>query len=123
MHIKKRTKVLLGVLTAWPIVYTVFFIVTLISFILTGFKEPGTDGMPPMLKVIIALHILTMLVIIGLAVFYIVFIFKTDYVEESKKTFWVVVIFIGNMIAMPIFWYLYIWRMPAKEKTNPEFQE
>jgi hypothetical protein len=37
-------------------------------------------------------------------------VFRNDQVEKDKKVLWAVVIFMGNMIAMPIYWYLYIWK-------------
>jgi hypothetical protein len=40
---------------------------------------------------------------------YIVNVFKNDRVSKDKKALWVVVLFLGNMIAMPVYWYLYIW--------------
>jgi hypothetical protein len=38
----------------------------------------------------------------------IVYLFRTNRVPQPKKALWAVVLFMGNMIAMPIFWYLYI---------------
>ncbi|NLG84554.1 MAG: hypothetical protein GX493_08130 [Firmicutes bacterium] len=43
---------------------------------------------------------------------YIVNVFNTDLVDKDKKALWAVVLFFGNIIAMPIYWYLYIWREP-----------
>jgi hypothetical protein len=37
-------------------------------------------------------------------------VFRNDRVDKDKKVLWAVVLFMGNMIAMPIYWYLYIWR-------------
>jgi hypothetical protein len=41
---------------------------------------------------------------------YIRYLFKTDTVPKDKKALWAVVLFLGNMISMPIFWYLYVWK-------------
>jgi hypothetical protein len=43
-------------------------------------------------------------------------VFRNDHVDKDKKVLWAVVLFMGNMIAMPIYWYLYIWR---EEKGSP----
>ena len=56
------------------------------------------------------LHLLTMLEILVLLVIYIVHVFKTDSVPQDKKALWAVVLFLGNMLAMPVYWYLYIWK-------------
>mgnify|MGYP001496655692 CR=1 FL=1 len=50
----------------------------------------------------------------ALIVSYIVCLFKTSNVPNDKKPLWAVVIFMGHFLAMPIFWYLYVWR--------PQFQ-
>jgi hypothetical protein len=54
-----------------------------------------------------------MLAIMALTVFYIVNVFRNERVDKDKKVLWAVVLFMGNMIAMPIYWYLYIWKEPA----------
>lgn len=46
----------------------------------------------------------------ALTVFYMVNVFRNDRVEKDKKVLWAVVIFMASVIAMPIYWYLYIWR-------------
>jgi hypothetical protein len=54
----------------------------------------------------------------GLTVFYMVNVFRNDRVDKDKKVLWAVVIFMGNMIAMPIYWYLYIWREETELPDN-----
>jgi len=56
------------------------------------------------------MHIATMLEIMGLLVVYIVHLFKTDRVPKDQKALWAVVIFLGSVLAMPVYWYLYIWK-------------
>jgi hypothetical protein len=66
------------------------------------------------------LQFLTILLIFGLIAFYLVHIFKTDRVSQDKKALWAVVICLGNAFAMPIYWYLYIWRdVKQVHTTNP----
>ncbi len=72
----------------------------------------GEPGPPPLIALILPLHLFTMLAVMGLMVFYIVNVFRNDRVDKDKKALWAVVLFMGNMIAMPIYWYLYIWREP-----------
>ena len=69
--------------------------------------------------VIFPLHLLTMLWIMALTVFYMVNVFRNDRVEKDKKVLWAVVLFMGNMIAMPIYWYLYIWKEPSVSVPGP----
>lgn len=108
---QKPTKVILGVATLWPIVYVFLFMALFFSAILFG---PGPaesgSGTHPLMALFVGVHLLTMLLILALTVFYIVDIFRNERVEKDKKALWAVVIFLGNVIAMPIYWYLYIWK-------------
>jgi len=105
----KTIKLLLGLLTVWPFAYLILFFVVILSMIFFAGAEPGA-GPPPAIALIFPLHILTMLVSLALTVFYMVNVFRNDRVEKDKKVLWAVVLFLGNAIAMPIYWYLYIWK-------------
>jgi hypothetical protein len=58
---------------------------------------------------------------IGLLVFYIRHVFQNDRMQEDRKMLWAVVLFLGNALAMPIYWYLYIWKdaeMPERSSST-----
>jgi hypothetical protein len=118
---KKPGKILLGLGTLWPFVYMILFFVFIFSSFLFMSGSRGQESGPPFLFVLIfPIHLLTMLWIMGLTVFYMVNVFKNDRVDKDKKVLWAVVLFMGNMIAMPIYWYLYIWReAPAEGVPAP----
>jgi len=106
----RAAKIILGIATRWPIAYMALFaFVVLSQFFLLSSKEGLLPSSQTWFSVLIALHFLTMLWIIVLLIIYIADVFKNDRVAMEKKTLWAVVLFMGNMIAMPIYWYLYIW--------------
>lgn len=105
----KTIKLLLGLITLWPFAYLILFFLTIFSAVFFGIAETGA-GPPRAIALILPLHLLTMLIIAALTVFYIVNVFRNDRVEKDKKVLWAVVLFMGNVIAMPIYWYLYIWK-------------
>ena len=108
---QKPTKVLLGVATLWPIVYVFLFMAFFFSAIFFGpGPAPSGSGTQPLMVLFVGVHLLTMVLILALTVFYIVDIFRNQRVDKDKKALWAVVIFMGNAIAMPIYWYLYIWK-------------
>lgn len=115
----KTVKLLLGLATVWPVAYMFLFFVFIFSTILSGGGNPVN---PPMEFVLVfVLHLFTMLVIAALTIFYIVNVFRNERVEKDKKVLWAVVLFLGSLIAMPVYWYLYIWK-PAPEApmfSNP----
>ena len=110
----KPIKIALLLVSLWPFLYVILFF---IFFISTAFYIGASDGkgadLPIGFAIIFCLHVLTMLLIMALTVFYMVNVFRNDRVEKDKKVLWAVVLFMGNMIAMPIYWYLYIWKEPA----------
>ena len=109
---KKTTKILLAIATVFPFLYMIFFFVVIFSSIFFAPRDGSSEGgvFTILFMVIFPLHLITMLLILGLTIFYMVNVFKNDRVDKDKKVLWAVVIFMGNMIAMPVYWYLYIWR-------------
>jgi|SRR5436190_4885669 len=102
---KQSSKVMLAAATIWPFVYMLLFMgVAFFAFV------AGNNGPSIIWTIIIPLHLLTMLMIIGLTAFYIVNVFRNERVGKDMKVLWAVVIFMGSIFAMPVYWYLYIWR-------------
>ena len=111
----KTSKILLAAATLYPFLYMVFFFIAIFS----TFPARGS-GVPALMTFIIPLHLLAMLSVMALTAFYIVNIFRNERVEKDKKPLWAVVIFMGSIFAMPVYWHLYIWREsePARATAN-----
>lgn len=107
---KKSIAILWGLLTFLPFIYFIYF-----ASVVSGL-EPAQNAVEAEAEFnsIFRLHVLNMLLIASLIISYIVYLFKTDRVAKDKKALWAVVLFIGNMFAMPVFWFLYVWR-PTQE--------
>ncbi len=126
LTLSRPIKVLIGALTIWPIVYVFFFVgfIALSIFAISdgvSTRLPATnDGPPIWFAVLMVLHLGTMAIGLAVMAFYIVYLFKTDRVEEGRKALWAVVLFMGGPIAQPIFFWLYIWpeRWPATEPPS-----
>ena len=113
----KGRKITLAIFTAWPFLYMILFMSTIFGMMFSDFSGGGHSSGPPTIMIIIfPLHFITMIEIFVLLAIYIIHVFKTDRVPQDKKALWAVVLFLGNMIAMPIYWYLYIWK-ESKEST------
>jgi len=104
----------LAVFTIWPILYMILFMGAMFTMMALSFSGTSPSSEPPIMMIILPLHFLTMLEIFVMIIIYIIHIFKTEKVPQDKKALWAVVIFLGNMIAMPIYWYLYIWKQEAE---------
>ena len=126
MTISKPVKLLVGALSVWPFVYLVLFV----GFVATsvfwiGQTEADESGLVPIaFGLVFVVHFATILSIFGLTIFYVVFLFKTDRVPQEKKALWAVVLVLGNMLANPVFYYLYVWpdEWPGLDADSPERQ-
>ncbi|MCL5093750.1 MAG: hypothetical protein M1355_01315 [Patescibacteria group bacterium] len=113
----KPSKIFLGLATIWPVIYMFIFM----AFIFSQIFIAQISGGEPALEIfffIFILHFLTIIEIFVLLIIYVRDVFKNPAIIQEKKTLWAVVLFLGNMIAMPVYWYLYIWQEPAKNPNS-----
>ena len=114
MKLTKSRKIAIGVLTVWPILYIFIFM----FYTLAGHFLEGSQGWRGRLFPIISvLHHFTIFWIVPLIVFYLYYLFKTDKVPKNEKALWAAVIIVGNMLTMPVFWFLYIWKDPKTSNS------
>jgi len=112
----KPAKIALAVASIWPFIWMLIFFLFIFGTMFFMSTSPAHDehrGMPLPIIIFFAGHVLTILWMFALTAFYIVFLFRTDRVAQDKKALWAVVLFLGNILAFPVFWYLYIWKEPA----------
>lgn len=64
-----------------------------------------------------AAHFLTILLMLGLMPLYIVLAVKDERHDQTTRIIWVVLFCTVNMFAMPVYWYLYLWRQPRPPNT------
>jgi hypothetical protein len=113
---KKPAKIALAIASIWPLVWVVLFfcfVFGMMFFFSSTPKSGGVSrGMPLAVILFFSAHFLTMLLMFALTAFYIVYLFRTDRIAQDKKALWAIVLFMGNILAFPVFWYLYIWKEP-----------
>ena len=112
----KGLKLLLGAATLWPLLYTGIFAGFWLSMMLRMFSGQSPVAAVPVsiggMGTLFGLHCLTMVWMAALLVVYISDLFRNPRVRPEQKALWAVVLFLGNIIAMPVYWSLYIWREP-----------
>lgn len=57
--------------------------------------------------------------IVATLIFYLAYLFKTDHVSTKERPSWAAALIIGNIVAMPIFWYRYVWQTIQSSHPNP----
>jgi hypothetical protein len=107
-------KLFLGAVTLLPLAYMAY------SFwlVLSSFGSGGPVHDEQQFNHLFKLHMATMALLFGLLVFYVIHLFRTSAVPNDKKALWAVVLFFGNIPAMIVYWFLYIWR--AQPHTTSE---
>jgi hypothetical protein len=79
-------------------------------------------------NVLFRVHIAAMVLIWTLIASYIIYIFRTEHVPKEKKALWAVVLFMGSIVAMPVFWVIYVWKplqvvKSAEQSVQPDRRE
>lgn len=96
-------RAVVGALSAWPIVYMVFFFLSIFATVGAG----GPMRVP--MEMLFGLHIATMAVIFGLLIFYVVHAAKNPSLTKEWRIIWIIVLLHGGFIAAPVYWYLHVW--------------
>jgi hypothetical protein len=60
-----------------------------------------------------AVHLFTILLMIGLMPFYVILAVKNERLDQTMRIVWLVLLCTLGLLANPIYWYLYIWRNPS----------
>jgi hypothetical protein len=97
----------LGVFTAWPPLWAIILCCADIAMKMSGVSNPGQE--PSFFAIVIGLHCLTTLETLILFAIYNRHLFKSGRVPQDKRALWAVVLLLGNIVAMPFYWYFYIW--------------
>ncbi len=108
----KILKVIWLVLSLAPLVYMIYFMRLIFRLTPSSVNEVDFDS-------VFRLHMSMILYSWLFISTYIIYIFKSSAVPQEKKALWAVVIFMGNMVSMPIFWCLYVWRSHVPSKQTP----
>ena len=119
MRITKPVAILIGLATAWPIFYIFIFFAVIFGSFMRGTSPRAPGGTFESFQVLMIAHFGTMLVMAGLLTFYIVHVFKNPALAGDRRVLWAVVLFLGNFIAMPIYWFLFVWREAPRNLAPP----
>lgn len=116
-------KTLLGILTAWPLAYALIFMAAaMVMVALTAggrpLRAPGAE--PPLwLTLLLVLHVGTMLLWLGLTVFYAVHALRSPRMPGSQRVLWVLLVVVGAFFAQLVYWYLFIRSEPGAPMAPP----
>lgn len=104
---KKTGAILLGLLAIEPALYVVFFMLFIFSHFLT--MSIGTDTFEN-IKYIFPFHFLTMILSVGMMIYFAIHALQSKLIESDKRIIWVLVLFFGNIYALPIYWFFFVFK-------------
>lgn len=122
MTLSRNRVVTLGVLTVLPALCLVVLLGAFVALFVSPERLP--EGGPGVLNWAFVVGVIlpagAAVLTVGLLIFYIVHLFGTTLVPQDAKALWAVVLFLGSVIAMPVYWYLYLWRpLRAPQAMRP----
>ena len=115
LKLSRSKKILLGILSIWPLVYFMLFFIFVIAISMLAHDKH--DNM--WILIIIPFHMLTGLINLELIIFYILHAIRTIKPTDDMRIIWVILILLGSVLANPIYWYLHIWKEQEKGETAP----
>jgi len=98
---------LIGAATLWPPVYLVLFL-SVIGLSFFSIQHPGHPPPTGVFAFIFPLHCLTMILSFALTAVYIVHAVRNDRLTQEMRIIWIIILFMGNLIAFPVYWWLYL---------------
>ncbi len=98
------------------IVVTVLSLVPPVVFLFAALFEPMFYGIAwnsqEVAEVGDAVRISSALLVLAMIVFYGVYLHRLDdpKVDQEKRSLWTWILLLGNVFALPVVWYVFIWR-------------
>jgi len=62
----------------------------------------------------VIMFIITAISIPGTFIIYVVDVYRNKNIIKEQKHLWAALLFFGNIIVYPFYWYLHIWRKPKE---------
>lgn len=115
----KLSKIVFGMATLIPLIYVLCFFL-LLFFHLTNIVGgiPERNILVENFDVLFVAHLAAMVWILALTILYIVHIAKHPSVKSEMRVVWIVAVLMANVFAMPIYWYLHIWRDRTRDLAS-----
>ena len=110
---KRISLLVLGILTIWSLIYFLFFMLFLAGRGISA-DLSSSAWFIAAFDVILSLQY-TILLVPALLVFYLVCLYATPRVPSGDKPLWAIALVSTTVFAMPVFWYLYLWRPSPRQ--------
>lgn len=104
-------------IVAWPYIY--IFLCLVAALPVAHFLSQGGEPPEVPLWFVYPIHLGTILVTWLLTGYFVVYVWKTQTVPRNKRALWTLLLILGNMLAMPFFWYHYLLKAKPRAPEEP----
>jgi hypothetical protein len=108
-------RTLLGIGSIWSPLYLAFFVAVMTIAVVRGNGEPDDEFIVPF-GLLFGLHLFTIILSMVLLVFFCVDAFNNPRVREDHRVMWLLLLVLGSVIAMPVYWWLHIRADPGPRR-------
>lgn len=126
MNITKPVKIIIGLLTLGAVVFPFVIMPVMMMFLIfgsgfpffephSGLHVPDIEGVLPFILVFYLLMMCYSLVQLGLQIFYVIHEIKNKALTDTIRILFTLGIFFMPYIAMPIYFFAYLWKDTPKE--------
>lgn len=120
----KPLRILIGVLTLVPfatlVAFLMFFLDWSSRLTTSALANQGPLGREYL--VVFLLYATAQIVVtLGLLLLFAIDLSKNDRIAQDSKLVWGLVLFFGNVFALPLYWFLFFWRGPDQSPPPPQY--
>jgi hypothetical protein len=112
MAVTRWLKLPLLLATLWIPLYLVWFMVLMVTS-MSGAALFDVERT-------LAIHVATMGLTMLLLVYYVVHVFRSKSVPHDRRVMWLLVLFFGAPVAMPVYWFLHVWPQRSESARTVE---
>lgn len=127
MNSSRALKLVAGLCCATPLAFTVFGLAPLVVRVSDMRGVDSVDGaISPDYTAVIAAAALFLLFTYGVMIALMVHLFRKGDTAGRFQLFWALMLFFGNIVSFPVYWYLHVWRggdSPAAGKGRRVFMK
>ncbi|MBN2079350.1 MAG: hypothetical protein JW838_10310 [Spirochaetes bacterium] len=127
MKASRVLKLITGLCCAAPLALTVFCLAPLVGQLSDLRGVDSIEGaLPADCTTIIAAAVLFLLLTYGVMIALMIHLLRKGDTAGRSRLFWALLLFFGNIVSFPVYWYLHIWRggdSPAAGKGRRVFMQ
>lgn len=103
----------LGALSLWPVIYVGLFFVFVIATM-----GGGGAAFDQLFPIVFAVHAATAVLGMILVIGYAVHALTDRRLPTQERLLWGILLFVGNILAVPAYWYLRVWKGSPELTTD-----